>query len=597
MQNALTEMEIRLSQKLHNLKVRQQKFGREWASEGEYTEKQYKEITQIENELKEIKRFKNALSKFKEPPMIWDLAFAEVFAKKNGFDIVIANPPYVRHQKIEDFTGVYSKEEYKDKLIEQTIKDWSYDYDGKLRFRPGSSTHPITGNFPKKSDLYVYFYLKGLKLLNPNGILCFISSNSWLDVGFGAKMQEILLKNVPIVAIYDSVKRSFKQADINTIIALMKAPKIGSERKELENNAVRFVMFKKPYEEIIDPKIFIDIEKNDNLVPLIEGEMRRTDIYRLHTATQKELSEYGKDENGAYAGNKWGGKYLRAPDIFFTILEKGKSKLVKLGEIAEVNEGHPTGANNFFFPLKEVVTKFRIERRYLRPGLMKTRDKAYLKITNEHVERYFLTLPKDINLIKGNVSNYLKYGEKYFVSQSRTLRSKKYWWYIKVRPPADLIAPCGYGDKVWCSVNEAQVITSNSYTEIRLHSKLFLASVFFTLNHPIGWLFLELTGRSSLGGGMLKVDPIEYRKVFIVKVKNKLFIPFNRPVQSIFTECGIDPYSDIPISGQEPNPLPDRKAFDDIVFKALGLTDNERKEVYRAVAELVKQRLEKAKSR
>ena len=24
-----------------------------------------------------------------------------------------------------------------------------------------------------------------------------------------------------------------------------------------------------------------------------------------------------------YQGNKWGGKYLRAPDIFFTVLEKG----------------------------------------------------------------------------------------------------------------------------------------------------------------------------------------------------------------------------------------------------------------------------------
>ena len=27
---------------------------------------------------------------------------------------------------------------------------------------------------------------------------------------------------------------------------------------------------------------------------------------------------------GKYSGNKWGGKYLRAPDIFFTILEKAE---------------------------------------------------------------------------------------------------------------------------------------------------------------------------------------------------------------------------------------------------------------------------------
>ncbi|MEM2919067.1 MAG: hypothetical protein QXY62_06185 [Candidatus Altiarchaeota archaeon] len=39
-----------------------------------------------------------------------------------------------------------------------------------------------------------------------------------------------------------------------------------------------------------------------------------------------------------------------------------------------------------------------------------------------------------------------------------------------------------------------------------------------------------------------------------------------------------------------------RKALDDIVFDVLGITEEERKEVYRAVAELVKNRLEKARS-
>jgi len=40
----------------------------------------------------------------------------------------------------------------------------------------------------------------------------------------------------------------------------------------------------------------------------------------------------------------------------------------------------------------------------------------------------------------------------------------------------------------------------------------------------------------------------------------------------------------------------DRKGLDDIVFDILGLTQEERKEVYWAVCELVKNRLEKARS-
>lgn len=95
---------------------------------------------------------------------------------------------------------------------------------------------------------------------------------------------------------------------------------------------------------------------------------------------------------------------------------------------------------------------------------------------------------------------------------------------------------------------------------------------------------------------MLKVDPIDYRQVRVVKVSQELFVPFEREVQSVFVECGINPDSDVPIFEQEPNPLSDRKVLDDVVFDALGLTEEERKDVYRAVCQLVWERIRKARS-
>ena len=65
-------------------------------------------------------------------------------------------------------------------------------------------------------------------------------------------------------------------------------------------------------------------------------------------------------------------------------------------------------------------------------------------------------------------------------------------------------------------------------------------------------------------------------------------------VGSIFGDCGIDPNK--PIREQEPNPLPDRAELDNIIFDEPGLAEEGRKEVYWAVCELVKQRLEKARS-
>lgn len=160
-----------------------------------------KEIQKLEEELENIRESRAALKGARDKPFVWDIDFAEIFSgERNGFDIVIGNPPYVRQEKIapplmpkEKVTNEM-KRLYKDKL-ENSIKA---HFEGRLPKK-----------LDKKSDLYVYFYFHGLALLNPKGTFCFITSNSWLDVGYGKNLQEFLLKNVHIKAIYDnSVKRS-----------------------------------------------------------------------------------------------------------------------------------------------------------------------------------------------------------------------------------------------------------------------------------------------------------------------------------------------------------------------------------------------------
>ena len=91
----------------------------------------------------------------------WRVVFGEVFAKRGGFDVAVANPPYVRFQKI---TSNY-----------------------KRRLKPLYS-QATNG----KSDLYCYFYARALELLGEDGMQVIVCSNSWLDVGYGAKLQEYL---------------------------------------------------------------------------------------------------------------------------------------------------------------------------------------------------------------------------------------------------------------------------------------------------------------------------------------------------------------------------------------------------------------------
>lgn len=539
------------------------------------------EITELEEQKRNLKD---------ERPFIWTIEFAEIFFEKDGFDIVIGNPPYVRQESICDPNGRLDAKAYKAALEEMVRLDFpEYFAKDKARLNEFKKGRKPDG----RSDLYTYFYIRSLRLLNPQGVHAFICSNSWLDVGYGKWLQEFFLRKAPLYLVIDNhAKRSFERADVNTIISVAGAP----QRGVTPEHRVRFVAFKRPFEEAALSDNLIAIERAAGIT--------RTEDYRIVPLGVEELLREGAGDGQeglhateVYEGDKWGGKYLRAPDIYFTLLEKGRGKLVRLRDMkVEVNEGRPTGANDFFFVTPQLANEFQIEDEYLKPAIMKTRGKAYLRITANQIDSYFLTLPRDERWKKGKVAKYLKFGEKEKLPKSRTLRAKKNWWYIPIRPPADLIAPCGYGERVWCGLNEVRAITSNSYTEIRLGSKKHLSSIFFTLNHPIGWLFLEILGRASLGGGLLKVDPIEYRQIWIVQIEKELFIPFEREVQNIFLECGIDPKSEIPIAEQDPQPLPDRKALDDIVFDALGLTEEERKEVYRAVCQLVWDRTSKAKS-
>jgi hypothetical protein len=126
-----------------------------------------------------------------------------------------------------------------------------------------------------------------------------------------------------------------------------------------------------------------------------------------------------------------------------------------------------------------------------------------------------------------------------------------------------------------------------------------------------------------MGGGALKVQVYELEHSLIVKPslippsqRARLISAFERlaqrEVRSIFEELGFaicrergcqnpeHPYEFVNPKAltleQVRKVSPDRFELDSVVFDILGLTDEERLEVYKAVADLVKSRLTKARS-
>ncbi len=123
----------------------------------------------------------------------WQTAFPEVF-KAGGFDVVVANPPYIRQEWLAPYKP-----------------HW------EANFRAYYST----------ADIFAYFYERGLELLCDGGRLALITSGSWVRGNFGAPLRKYLAENATIESMIDFGEfQPFEDAEMirPTIAVLKKQP-------------------------------------------------------------------------------------------------------------------------------------------------------------------------------------------------------------------------------------------------------------------------------------------------------------------------------------------------------------------------------------
>jgi TaqI-like C-terminal specificity domain/Eco57I restriction-modification methylase len=123
----------------------------------------------------------------------WAIEFAEVFLPEvtdvtlagelnlghqlaapgisGGFDIIVANPPYVRMELIKPQKHLL-----------------------KRRF---ANVHA------ERADLYIYFFARAHELLRPGGVAAFITPNKWLKSGYGELLRRQLLDAQEVALIAD----------------------------------------------------------------------------------------------------------------------------------------------------------------------------------------------------------------------------------------------------------------------------------------------------------------------------------------------------------------------------------------------------------
>jgi len=453
-------------------------------------------------------------------------------------------------------------------------------------------------------------------------------------VAYGTELKRFFLRHFKIIAIVASwAEPWFVDAAINTVFVILERCENPDKR---QNNYVKFVKLHKPLRQLLPQELTLEAHKRwqevDTLVRQIEyAHLERqptTPIAALDKPTLHirlvQQSYLEKELEAKHEAAKWG-LYLRAPQVFFDILEEAGPKLIPLNEVAEVRRGYTTGINDFFYltPLGpgEAAGTLRvknargwqgeIEEACLRPVIKSPKEAKGIRIDPTHLRhRLFLpplkidpkdtaeTLTAQLRDSYPLAYEYVRWGEKQYTPQGipwpevPSVRERKAWWLLKEREKADFFT-LGFIYNRFFVLENQDVLASDVIFEWILREKEKAELALALLNSTLTYFLLEMVGRINLGEGVLKIIGPELASLMILnpdaveeKMARKIVRYYEKlrkrdvaPIQKEVTQA-------------------DRQELDKAVLEALGLDPKVYlRPLYEGLVELVTERLKLSEMR
>ena len=552
-------------------------------------------------------------------------------------DAVVGNPPYIRQEAIDRID--------KSNYAELFRREW-----------PGQTR--LSG----RSDIYVYFFTHAASLLRPGGYLGFVTSVGWLDTEYGFRLQEFFLRNFRIVAVIESqVEKWFEDARVTTAVTILQRE---PDRAKREANPVRFIQLRAPLAEIYTQALDrplsdegeaarqSDMDAVRDLIEEIDAN-ETTDYWRVHVRTQRELWEDGaappqppppsggvgtilerypggyETEPPEYPGGKWG-QHVRGPNSWFELMERARTRLAPLHELALVRFGFKTGADRFFC-VRDVTQRHLddirdprafldrwgisrkdtrrvrivrdgvgvehlVERRYLEPELHSLMEVRRAVVRKGDVGRMVVSASVPRSRLRGtHFADYVAYAEGQGWHAGSTIASRartRPWYDLGLRPKserADMFWPMAQQYRHVVPVNKDSLPANHNLFDLWAVDSGQTNLLWATLNSTVTVLSKHQFGRAAGIEGNLKTEVVDVNMMLVPDIRTASPEAAARAVDA----CERMSRRNAMRFLYEEFALDDRRDLDDAVLEILGIQDADeraalRDRLYRDVTDLQK---------
>lgn len=207
-------------------------------------------------------------------------------------------------------------------------------------------------SFDGRSDLYEYITIFLNSILDDNGRIGIILSNSWLASAKGKSFYRMILHHFNLKSVISSGnKKWFKNADVmSTIIILEKKDNLGV----MQNEKIQFALINKPIESLGEEEINV---MGDRILEQQFCENTSGNLYNIQEI--EEIQQYNLSLNVLFYDVTW------IKDI--------KDKLVPISSVFNVIRGMRRGWDKLFYPSADND----IEAKYLKRVLKSSKSIKY----------------------------------------------------------------------------------------------------------------------------------------------------------------------------------------------------------------------------